>query len=232
MCKKLLRRISCLFRYIDPNSDLDFLMEKVFKRQNFGSLSSVSMSGEALSRKLAQTTKSKCVLEFGSGSSTFLFSLSAKRVISIESDKQFASYIEKAINLQGLSSKAQVLYANIGVTKSYGQPIKFLAPFFSHRYSRYTDIVFNNSNFEFRPEIVFIDGRFRVWCALQSCLKIQNDFILIFDDFFSRTEYHVIESLLGPAQKYSGDTAKFEVYKGQVKSQDLERLKTYEKDFR
>jgi hypothetical protein len=42
----------------------------------------------------------------------------------------------------------------------------------------------------------------------------------------------VIESLLGPAQKYSGDTAKFEVYKGQVKSQDLERLKAYEKDFR
>jgi hypothetical protein len=230
---KLLRRSALKFlRIIDQNDDFNFLMRKVFISNRFDGLSPVSMNGETLTKSLAQITKSKCVLEFGAGSSTLLFAQSAKEVFSVESDRQFASHVEEELRMCGLSSKAQILYANIGITKSYGQPVKFLKLFYKHRYRQYTNIFFDNSSFAFNPEIVFIDGRFRVWCALQSCARIQNDFLLIFDDYFSRSEYHVIESLLGPARRFSGDTAIFDVKKGHVKSNDLANLKSYQNDFR
>jgi len=230
---KLLRRSALRFlSHIDPNNDFIFLMRKVFMANRFDGLSPVSMNGENLTRSLTQVTMSKCVLEFGAGSSTLLFAQSAKKVFSVESDKQFASHVEEELRMRGLSSKTQILYANIGITKSYGQPVKFLGLFYNHRYRQYTKIFFDNPSFAFNPEIVFIDGRFRVWCALQSCARIQNDFLLIFDDYFNRSEYHVIESLIGPARRFSGDTAIFDVKKGHVKSGDLADLKRYQNDFR
>lgn len=43
-----------------------------------------------------------------------------------------------------------------------------------------------------KADIILIDGRFRVSCALKSYNIIDLDTILVFDDFLNRKHYHII----------------------------------------
>ena len=42
-------------------------------------------------------------------------------------------------------------------------------------------------------DLILVDGRFRVACALCSIYKMNDDSILLFDDYTPRKQYHVIE---------------------------------------
>jgi hypothetical protein len=170
------------------------------------------------------------VLEFGSGGSTLLLAEFAEQLISIESDKKFAAQLNK--RLEDLNySKASVIYANIGPTKSFGQPISCLAPIFKKKYMNYARI-FDNLDSQFNPDVVFVDGRFRVWCSIQACQKLDQNFILIVDDYFDRTEYHEIEKFLGPAKMFSENTAYFEVQPKSINKSIFDALEYYSLDYR
>lgn len=182
--------------------------------------------------KLLEECKNKIVLEFGCGGSTYFFASCAKKVVSIESDKKYSEVVNNEIIRSNLQAKAMVLYSNIGPTKSFGQPIEFLKPLYKFKYKNYIETYFRRDREVLEPQVVFIDGRFRVWCAIECCKRIKHNFTIILDDYFSRPEYHILEKLIGPALPFSGDTAKFRINMDQL---DLEALcldKKYEKDFR
>jgi len=208
MLKKIVIKI---FSYLDSNRDLFFIYNNYFRFRKFAELSGDSMSGSELSRKLELECKSKDVLEFGSGGSTLLFAKFARRVVSVESDKQFLNHVQTSLERSNLDNNVKLIYANIGLIKSFGQPIQIFRYFYKSRYKSYTTVCFDQIESDFKPEIVFIDGRFRAWCAIQSALKIQNDFMIIFDDYFDRGEYHLIESVLGSPKRYCGNTAIFNI---------------------
>jgi len=42
------------------------------------------------------------------------------------------------------------------------------------------------------PDLVLIDGRFRVACALSIWFALNTSAIVIFDDFFNRPYYHIV----------------------------------------
>lgn len=46
----------------------------------------------------------------------------------------------------------------------------------------------NNPNLD----LILIDGRFRVLCALKSCKVINKNCVVLFDDFLNRKSYHVL----------------------------------------
>ncbi len=48
-------------------------------------------------------------------------------------------------------------------------------------------------NLSYYPDMVFIDGRFRVACALKSIENIRDDSYLIIHDYVNRPQYHIIE---------------------------------------
>jgi hypothetical protein len=190
------------------------------------------MSGKELSTALVKLCANKIVLEFGSGGSTLLIGKVAKHLISIESDRKFARNFFNLIKTTGLNN-TQIIYANIGPTKSFGQPIEFISFFFRRRYQRYTDVLYNNFiEGEQLPSVVFIDGRFRVWCAIECIRNLTNDFTIVFDDYLSRPEYHALGSVLGNPYQIIGDTAFFFIEAGCIKKEELLIFEGYKYDFR
>jgi len=190
------------------------------------------MNGSDLNMKLHKECKNKIVLEFGSGGSTLFIASCAKKVVSIESDKKYSEVVNNKIIECNLQAKATVLYSNIGPTKSYGQPIEFLKPLFKFKYKNYIETYFRRDRGVLEPQVVFIDGRFRVWCAIECCKRIKHNFTIIFDDYFSRPEYHILEKLIGPALPFSGDTAMFRINMDKLNLEALCLYEKYEKDFR
>ena len=218
---------------VNKSGDLKFILSKILApRWVMGGVVPGSMNGSALGIKLVEECKSKIVLEFGSGGSTLLLASCARKVVSIESDKKFFKIMNNEIKKRNLQAKATVLYSNIGPTKSYGQPIVFLKPLYKHKYKSYIENYYGLYGEVLEPQVVFIDGRFRVWCAVECCKRIKHNFTLIVDDYFSRPEYHIIEKLIGYALPFSGDTAIFRVKIDQLNLTALCIDKKYEKDFR
>ena len=176
--------------------------------------------------------RNKNVLEFGSGGSTLLIGKVAKKLISIESDRKFARNLSKTICSMGLDT-TEIIYANIGPVKSFGQPIEFLSVFFRRKYPHYTDIFKSEPiRIETLASIVFVDGRFRVWCVIESLRNIKNDFTIVFDDYLSRSEYHSLSCLLGDHYQAVGDAAFFFIKANSIKNIELVEFEKYRYDFR
>ncbi len=123
-------------------------------------------------KHLSQATN---YLEYGSGGSTVFASKFPLRIKSIESDSEWASKIQK-------ETRTEMNYINLGRTGGCGTPTdlltKHLWPTYSQHYSKEFDLV-------------LIDGRFRVACFLDICLK-EGTPIVLFHDFLNRPEYHVV----------------------------------------
>ena len=143
-------------------------------------------------KRLLKTSKS--YLEYGSGSSTLLAKKLNKKFISIETDKSFYSFLkDKGIN--------QVTYSDIGPTKYYSIPI-LPAYIIKKKVKKYAQQISSMSkNLKFFPDLILIDGRFRVYVALQViifCIKniYYKKTIIIIDDFKFRKEYHILKRLI------------------------------------
>ena len=227
--KILSRNILKIFLIISPSDELYFMVRRLFKDPW---VSPNSMSGNEVSSELVKLCTNKNVLEFGSGGSTLLIGKVSKRLISIESDQKFARKMRKLIETMGLNN-TQLIYANIGPTKSFGQPIEFISFFFRRKYQHYTGDLHNSIiDDEQLANVVFVDGRFRVWCAIECIRSFTNDFTLVFDDYLSRPEYQSLSNVLGNPYQIIGDTAFFFVGAGSIKKEELLIFEVYKYDFR
>ena len=52
----------------------------------------------------------------------------------------------------------------------------------------------------FSPDVVLIDGRFRVACFLYALIHTKPGTVIIFDDYADRPEYHVVEEVISPVE--------------------------------
>lgn len=147
---------------------------------------------DLLTRYLQSSTK---YLEFGSGESTklALHSSSIERVDSVESSQHFVEdYFEddeliwRAID----SNRLNFHYVDIGPTKDWGIPIdktkKYLWP-------NYSLSIFRRKR---DYDLVLIDGRFRVACALSSMLSIPSKCDYLIHDFPVLPELFVLLNFL------------------------------------
>jgi hypothetical protein len=218
-------KIQRVFLKLRVPSELRFILKRFFLGFEIGN---ESMSGKRLSSALGTICRNKSVFDWGSGGSTILISQVAKTVVSIETDKKYSRFMRIRVkNMQNVT----ILYANIGFTKAYGEPLTILRKIMSQRYLNVTDIFFKNINFNnFQPEIVIIDGRFRVWCALESIQNIKGDFLLVFDDYVSRSEYHPIGMILGDPCEIIGDTAFFKVQNHLIPTFEYSNFEKYNLD--
>ena len=124
--------------------------------------------------------KSKIYLEYGSGGSTCYVSKCSniEHVYSVESDP---NWIKKLQSLILDSNKCTFIYADICTNGYWGYPGKNATIDQRKNYSN----VICDSNID----LVLIDGRFRVACALK-CFKLNC--LILFDDFLNRPYYHII----------------------------------------
>lgn len=151
---------------------------------------------EALEVFKESLIKCQGYLEYGMGGSTLLAARSCQSFVSIETDKQFFDKMKEAIN--GMedkkSTQLSLLFQDIGPTKLWGKP-KDRSLENKKLWKSYIDLPWQKAKEEGQEvDLVLIDGRFRVACALKSLIELRGDHSrILFDDYFPRAEYHEVE---------------------------------------
>jgi hypothetical protein len=128
-------------------------------------------------------------LEYGSGGSTVEAARRDKKFTTVESDPDFLKAVEQKI---GSSTQGRLIHVNIGKTCEWGAPAaKRWRPWRRWLWSRYAAAPWK---LQINPDLVLIDGRFRVHCALYSIRQLAGrDFEILFDDYAERPFYHEVE---------------------------------------
>ena len=144
-------------------------------------------------------------LEFGSGASTVLAANAGVTTISVESDPDFANAVRRALPAQ---APVTVINPDIGWTEEWGYPVvRWKSRARLVKWRAYTDV----AHAEIRrrgmfPDLVMVDGRFRVSCALSVADEAKRRGAtarLLFDDYAGRSHYHFIERFLGKPEMIS-----------------------------
>ncbi len=150
------------------------------------------------------------ILEYGSGGSTILASkMPGKNVVSVESDWNWAESIKDwlATNPTANGTSVEILWTDIGPTENWGHPVSDEG---WRNYSSYPLGVWSRKGF-IHPDVVFVDGRFRVGCALATAFNITRPVTLLFDDYTNRKWMQKTEEFLGQPE-IIGRLGVFEVH--------------------
>jgi hypothetical protein len=139
--------------------------------------------------------------EYGVGASTsWVLDNSNANIIAVDTNKEWIDYV----NINVYSSRAKLIWINLGELTNWGRPN-------SYKYKdSFIDYVSGVWKFEKKADVVLIDGRFRVACFFYSLLHSKTGSIIIFDDYFNRPFYHVIEEVVS-LHKKCGRQAVFKV---------------------
>jgi hypothetical protein len=157
-------------------------------------------SEEELNYLEKRLTESRKYLEFGSGASTLMaLRNSSLSIVSFDTNQEYMEYLVSEIELLDLPQENLTLsLVDIGPTGEWGRPLdESLIEKFS-LYSR-TPFQFIKSIF-FVPDLILIDGRFRVAVFVQAIINCPGA-IVIFDDYYDRPQYFEVETLWKPFEK-------------------------------
>lgn len=165
------------------------------------------MEKEGISLLEERLKKIDVFLEYGAGGSTvFAAELGVKNIHSVESDKSFLEAVQKKVASLCPSAKVNPYFVNIGKTGDWGHPTNRESANLWPNYcvAPWQEILKNNQF----PDLILIDGRFRVACFLASLLLAKEGTIILFDDYMDRPQYHIIEKYLKP-NKTAGRMGEF-----------------------
>ena len=147
------------------------------------------------------------ILEYGSGGSTVMASeMPGKTIFSVESSRVWTKMMRGWFEEAKPISMPVMQHVNIGPTGKWGSP-KDGSGF--QRYHLYPLSIWDSEEFK-HPDVILVDGRFRVACALTAMLRSTKKTTLLFDDYEGRKGYHVIEDYLEKVETVD-NMARFEV---------------------
>ena len=142
---------------------------------------------------------SKCYLEYGSGGSTIYAANTAKvpSIISIETDKNWITKIKTSISS---NSNLYLVHCDLGEVGMWGFPKnrEKIESFWEYSF-RPWDIAENNL---LSPDTILIDGRFRISSFLVTLLNARPGTLVLFDDYFNRSNYWVVEEFCKPHEQH------------------------------
>lgn len=164
-------------------------------------------------------TGANVVLEYGSGGSTVMAAELGAEVWAVESDAGWARRMQDWFAANPAAGRARVLHADIGPTKAWGHPAD--DSHFRH-WPDYPQAVWEHADFP-HPDVVLVDGRFRLACFLTVAFRILRKVTLFFDDYRGRAAYHAAETL-APPSRMIGRMARFDLTPTQLTP---DRLRLY-----
>jgi len=169
---------------------------------------SLEQSGlDALKQAFSQ---SKVYLEYGCGGSTLLAANTNRlTVVSIDSDQKWIDRVQAHMPSDARNPrKAEILIAPIGHVEAWGRPTDRSK---ISSWNAYSSLPwFYCSDNSLIPDLILIDGRFRVACFCASFLSAREGATILFDDFFGRPHYNIVKSLVEPIRMH-GRMAEFTV---------------------
>lgn len=155
----------------------------------------------------AEYERAGVILEYGSGGSTVLAgSMAGKRVFSVESDAGWIGKMQGWFAAHPPVSPVVMHHADIGPTTAWGRPADETQ---FRKWPGYAHSVWDRADFA-HPDVVLVDGRFRVACLLTVALRISRPVTLLFDDYKRRKPYHAVEQIVRPVAM-AGRMARFDL---------------------
>lgn len=155
-------------------------------------------SEEATSWFCEQLHQCRYYFEFGSGGSTYRAALEDKKLVSIDCDPFFMDAVKATIAGNNLyrPERQKFIYRDVGPITWWGTPIFNSRPGDNRAkkfrlYSEPPLVEFDND----LPDLILVDGRFRVACALKTmkALAHTSRWTLVVDDYVGRSHYHTLE---------------------------------------
>lgn len=150
----------------------------------------------------AAIKRSKNYLEFGVGGSTLrAIQKSNAHIYAVESSSEWLSQVRKyQIFKNAEKHRLHVYSVDIGPTQKWGHPLPD-----NNRewFPAYSTKIFNEIDKD-SLDLVLVDGRFRVACALQVILQCHANpsLQILFHDFWDREHYHVVLKYLDVVEKF------------------------------
>ena len=166
------------------------------------------MEPEGLELLSVSLKDSRCFLEYGAGGSTVLAGeMGVGTIYAVESDRGFLDAVKGAVAEIASGPTLIDHYVDIGPTVEWGNPrdSSKAASWPLYASSIWSRILAGGSP---RPDLVLIDGRFRVACFLATLVFARPGTTILFDDYHVRPHYHVAENFLKPIGR-AGRMAEF-----------------------
>ena len=133
-------------------------------------------------------SKSMVYGEYGCGKSTeFILDHFDVPVFSVDTSKFWVNKINKKIN-----KNLYINHIDVGEVGDWGTPKSYRH---RHNFENYTNWIWQQKQ---KPNVVLIDGRFRVCCFLTTLKFCDEGTRIIFDDYNEREYYHLVEEFLKP----------------------------------
>jgi hypothetical protein len=174
-------------------------------------------------------------LEYGSGGSTQLAARYAKTVVSVDHDRAFLEAVGQQINKTACCTQFKPIAVNIGISGRWGYPV-FTQPTDGRlqRWKNYPAAPWRFLQQEMlEPDVILIDGRFRVACALESFLRLgpKSTCNILVDDYVGRPHYKSVEEF-GDLVAMHGRMAQFRKAAGLDVEKCRRVLEDFYRDFR
>lgn len=213
MKKFILKFLSVLPQFIFKRLVKKFELEKSSKEKqpsfnqvvsNYENINKGLFGGDS---ELFKKYLDRCEIygEYGVGVSTvFANKYKYKPTLAVDSDENWISNVKRnSLNATSL----EIIHINLGTLKSWGTPESYD---YRQNFRKYLNSIWEKS---LKPDLVLVDGRFRVACFLTSLLYADKGTVIIFDDYILRPEYHIVEIFEKPVEtdnrqaafKVSGD---------------------------
>jgi len=124
--------------------------------------------------------------EYGCGASTvWVAHRTNARIMAVDSSAEWIAKV--ALETEIFRERLRIEEVNLDEIAAWGYPTTY-----RHR-SRFRDYVASPWRHGVKPDLVLIDGRFRVACFLHSLLNAEPGTRIIFDDYNNRPHYHLVE---------------------------------------
>lgn len=129
--------------------------------------------------------------EYGCGASTLWVAKNTTcRIVSVDTSAEWVMNVTG--NLQHRTNLS-IKYVDVGPVKKWGRPESYEK---AENFVQYTEYPWEHVDV---PDVVLIDGRFRVCCFLTTLAHAREATVIIFDDYVRRLHYHYVERFLKPA---------------------------------
>jgi hypothetical protein len=170
-----------------------FYLQRV---KGFGPPTGPQLDDETVAWLANELSGTNLFVEFGCGGSTLMADQLAVPTLSVESDPYYAAAVRGVLSHP---ESTKILALDMGITREWGMPM-----FFSKRKGlRYAKAPFEHLGTR-SPELILVDGRYRVACALASAAhaaRAGEPSKMLVDDYAGRPAYHILERYLGSPER-------------------------------
>jgi hypothetical protein len=145
----------------------------------------------------------KVYFEYGCGASTrYVLEHSTAQIWAVDTSKEWAERTRDLVRVD--DPRLRVKWVDVGPVGDYGTPLSYVN---RHNFPEYAEWLWSLRE---RPDLVLIDGRFRVFSFLTTLQRAPAGTKVLFDDYAGRRQYHLVEEF-SPVVDMCGRQALFVV---------------------